>query len=158
MAPSLQLHMHIHTPYTQICECCTANLPAGLFHLEYPPFQDDPVYEGGITAVRHVVVILRGGLWARECIVSIRVHWETEVEKLHVLTGGPSFPGKPCIPFFPWGPYQTEKTRQSIMSSAPQSVRYNCECLTFSPGSPTSPWGPGKPCRRGVALVFLCMN
>lgn len=76
---------------------------------------------------------------------------------MHALTGGPSFPGKPCVPFFPWGPYQT-KVSQLTVTLSHQSEKPNCKCLTFSPGSPTNPWGPGKPCRRDGALLFLCMH
>lgn len=74
---------------------------------------------------------------------------------MQILTGGPSFPGKPCIPFFPWGPYETKVGQ--ITTPSPQSERSNYKCLTFSPGSPTNPWGPGKPCGRDGALVFVCI-
>lgn len=77
---------------------------------------------------------------------------------MQLLTVGPSFPGKPCIPFFPWGPFKTKKISQLITNSASQSVKSNKKCLAFSPGSPTNPWGPGKPCRKDVSLVFMCMH
>lgn len=100
----------------------------------------------------------KDGLRARECFMSVKVLWSTELQKIHVLTGGPSFPGKPRIPFFPWGPFKRKKISQSVTNSAPQSIKSNKKCLTLSPGSPTNPWGPGKPCRKDVALVFLCMH
>lgn len=73
---------------------------------------------------------------------------------MYALTGGPSFPGKPCIPFFPWGPYQA-KVSQSIVTHSHQSEIQTYKCLTFSPGSPTNPWGPGKPCRTDACAFLL---
>lgn len=44
------------------------------------------------------------------------------------------------------------------MTLSHQSEKPNYKCLTFSPGSPTNPWGPGKPCRRDGEILFLSIH
>jgi len=76
-----------------------------------------------------------------------------------VLTGGPSAPATPCIPGFPGGPWarggRVGTRRDRGPSPAPARSRggpgpptHAGSRLTFSPGSPTGPWGPGRPCER----------
>lgn len=132
------------------------DLPAVPFLLGYPLFQDDPNHKRTISAVRQVVVTLQAGLETRECVTSIRVHRSEPECACTVLTGGPSFPGEPCIPFFPWGPYETEVSQW--ITKAPHEAGKNPTSLTFSPGSPTKPCGPGKPCRRDRAFLFQCTH
>lgn len=71
---------------------CPTDSPAVLSLLGSPPCQGGPKHRKTVAAAD----------WGHRDITAYRVSNSTACKQ--TLTGGPSLPGRPCAPFFPWGP------------------------------------------------------
>lgn len=85
------------------------DLPAVLFHLEYPLFQGDPI-DKRTSLVGHLVVMLRLELGTRECIMSVLRH--TLVQKCMDLLGVRRFQVSPASLSFLEAPTRQRSVNQ----------------------------------------------
>lgn len=100
--------------------------------------------------------MFRAGLGTRQCIMSIRCR-RTQAQTCMYLLGAHHFQVNLASLFSLEAPMRQNTVSHNFFIPNFFFKKSNFKCLTFSPGSPTNPWGPGKPCRRNGALMFLCI-
>lgn len=107
---------------------CVTNSPAGLSLLGSPPCPGGP--RRGKTAA--------AAQGARADTACQRVLSANVTEQRQTLTGGPSLPGRPCVPFFPWGPCWMKVSRLtlSFSNAGAQTQEHVFHLLSRHPNQP----------------------